>query len=62
MLYSIFMLISGIYVGQEYDVIPSIKLVTINLINYVRNNLENNVENTIIIKETFIQKIIKLLF
>jgi hypothetical protein len=35
MLYTISILLSGVYLGQEYDVIPSIKIIFTNMILYL---------------------------
>ena len=37
MLYTIIILISGIYIGQEYQVLPSMKIIITNLVIYLRN-------------------------
>ena len=36
MLYTLFILFSGIYLGQEYAVIPSIRILLANLLVYLR--------------------------
>jgi uncharacterized protein YqgC (DUF456 family) len=40
MLYSIFLLLIGVYVGQEYPVIPSVKLITLSLLRYIKDKSE----------------------
>lgn len=42
MFYSIFVLLFGIYVGQEYDVVPSVRLMTLSLLRYMKENYTNN--------------------
>jgi hypothetical protein len=44
MFYSILLLLSGIYIGQEYHTLPSVRLISITILNYL-NNLKNNNEN-----------------
>jgi hypothetical protein len=36
MLYTLSVFITGIYMGQEYDMIPSIRLLFMNLLFYLR--------------------------
>ena len=40
MFYTIFIFIIGIFCGQEYKVIPSIKIITTKFITYLQNNTE----------------------
>lgn len=35
MLYTIFLLLSGIYIGQEYAIIPSVRIIGRNLLVYL---------------------------
>jgi len=42
MIYSIIVLTTGIYIGQEYDIIPSIRLLCLNVLSYLRNLQEIN--------------------
>ena len=44
MLYTIAILISGVYVGQEYQILPSVRILIMNLLNYL-NNLRDPIEN-----------------
>ena len=38
MLYTLFVLFTGVYLGQEFTVIPSVKVLILNLIVYIKNN------------------------
>jgi hypothetical protein len=44
MFYSILLLLSGIYIGQEYHNLPSVRLMSIAILNYL-NNLKNTNNN-----------------
>lgn len=44
MLYSIFLLLLGIYFGQEYQIIPSIRIITANIMLYF-NQLRDPIED-----------------
>lgn len=44
MLYTIFVLLTGVYIGQEYAVVPSVKIVAVYCINYL-NSLKENENN-----------------
>jgi hypothetical protein len=47
MLYSVFLLLLGIYFGQEYQIIPSIRIITANMMVYfhqLRDPIEQNVQ------------------
>jgi hypothetical protein len=44
MFYSILLLLSGIYIGQEYHNLPSVRLISIAILNYL-NNLKNASDN-----------------
>jgi hypothetical protein len=37
MLYSLTVLIAGIFLGQEYNMVPSVKILATNLIVYLQN-------------------------
>jgi hypothetical protein len=37
MLYTIAILISGVYIGQEYQILPSVRILMANLFVYLRN-------------------------
>ena len=37
MLYTLFILFGGIYLGQEYDIIPSVKILLANMFLYLRS-------------------------
>jgi hypothetical protein len=45
MFYSIFLLLSGIYIGQEYHELPSVKLISLAIFNYL-HTLKNYNYNT----------------
>jgi hypothetical protein len=46
MFYSLFVLTLGVYLGQEYNIIPSIKLLGLGLLNNLQKiQLENEKEN-----------------
>lgn len=36
MLYTFFVLFSGIYLGQEFDILPSVRIIVGNLMIYLR--------------------------
>ncbi len=38
MLYTLFVLCTGVYLGQEFTVIPSVKVAILNLLVYLKNN------------------------
>jgi len=44
MLYTIAILISGVYIGQEYQILPSVRILMANLLIYLRN-LRDPIEN-----------------
>jgi uncharacterized protein YqgC (DUF456 family) len=46
MLYSVFLILFGVYVGQEYPVVPSVKLVALSLLRYIKDNSEKVEDNT----------------
>lgn len=37
MLYTFFVLFSGVYLGQEFDIIPSVRIIIANLMVYLRD-------------------------
>jgi hypothetical protein len=37
MFYSILLLLSGIYIGQEYHNLPSVRVMSITILNYLKN-------------------------
>lgn len=50
MLYTVFILFTGIYLGQEFVIIPSVRVIVANLMVYLRglpdpNNQQNVAEN-----------------
>lgn len=47
MLYTIFILFSGIYLGQEFAIIPSIRVIVANLMVYLRGLPDPNVQQNI---------------
>lgn len=55
MLYTLLVLFTGIYLGQEFTVIPSVKIAIFNLIVYMKKNETisdtNNTTNENTIKE-----------
>jgi hypothetical protein len=42
MIYTIFILFTGVYLGQEYNIIPSIRIIFANLMFYLRGLQEPN--------------------
>ena len=64
MFYSIFVLLFGIYVGQEYDVVPSVRLMTLSLLRYIKENYTNDTNNnpTESNNDTFIYKFLTKFF
>lgn len=42
MLYSIFVLLCGVYIGQEYPNVPSVKRVTISTIEFLKQDRHKN--------------------
>jgi hypothetical protein len=42
MLYTLFILSSGVYLGQEYDIIPSIRILVANAMFYLRGLQDPN--------------------
>jgi len=42
MLYSFVLLLVGVYVGQEYPVVPSVKLMTLSLLRYIKDKSEDS--------------------
>ena len=44
MFYSILLLLSGIYIGQEYHNLPSVRLMSIVILNYLKN-IKNTSDN-----------------
>ena len=52
MLYSLFLLTFGIYLGQEYP-IPNIKIISINLLQTLQNDPSTSITNANIDKEEF---------
>lgn len=52
MLYTLFVLLTGVYLGQEFAVLPSVRILIANLMVYLRglpdpNNGGENVRNII---------------
>jgi len=45
MFYSILLLLSGIYIGQEYHNLPSVRVMSIVIFNYLKNLKNDNVNN-----------------
>lgn len=53
MLYTLFILFTGIYLGQEFAIIPSVRIIVANLVVYLRGlpdpageqNVRNVIEN-----------------
>ena len=45
MIYSIMVLLFGIYIGQEYPELPSVKNITVNVIHYTIDCLKNENDN-----------------
>ena len=60
MLYTIIILISGVYIGQEYEIIPSIRILSANLLIHLRN-LRDPIENAIVNTDKSIyEKLVKM--
>jgi hypothetical protein len=45
MLYTVFILFAGIYLGQEFVIIPSVRVIVVNLMVYLRGLPDPNVQN-----------------
>jgi hypothetical protein len=65
MLYTLLVLITGVYLGQEFTVIPSVKIAILNLMVYMKKN-ESITETTTntphdTINDSTIKEIIKWL-
>jgi len=45
MFYSILLLLSGIYIGQEYHNLPSVRVMSIVILNYLKNLKNDNVND-----------------
>ena len=45
MFYSILLLLSGIYIGQEYHNLPSVRVLSIVILNYLKNLKNDNVND-----------------
>ena len=45
MFYSILLLLSGIYIGQEYHNLPSVRVMSIVIFNYLKNLKNDNVND-----------------
>ena len=62
MLYTLLVLFTGVYLGQEFTVIPSVKIAILNLIVYMKKNETiNDTTNDGTINEGTIKEIIKWL-
>lgn len=46
MLYSVFLILFGVYIGQEYNGLPSVKLATLSFLRYIKDNSEKVEDNT----------------
>jgi len=46
MLYTIIVLATGVYFGQEYQILPSVRILIANLMIYLRN-LRDPIENVV---------------
>lgn len=44
MIWTTFVLLIGIYIGQEFDVVPSIKLIGLALLNNIKDFQDNSNE------------------
>jgi len=42
MLYSIVLILFGVYVGQEYQGVPCVKSVTLSLLRYIKDDKSDN--------------------
>lgn len=47
MIYSLILLLSGIYLGQEYAIIPSVRIVFINMLLYLQMLRDPNEQEVI---------------
>ena len=45
MFYSILLLLSGIYIGQEYHNLPNVRSISIVILNYLKNISDNGKDN-----------------
>lgn len=61
MLYSIFLLLLGIYFGQEYQIIPSVRIIMANMMLYF-NGLRDPIEHQNQINQTQDITIIKRVY
>lgn len=44
MLYSIVLILFGVYVGQEYQGVPCVKSVTLSLLRYIKDGTNKDLE------------------
>jgi len=54
MLYNIFLLLLGIYLGQEYQIIPSIKITITNIMLRLSEPIENQINQNV--QQNFIRQ------
>lgn len=63
MLYTLFILLTGVYIGQEYTIVPSVKIVAVYCLNYLNSlkEVQVNQENEEITTYTWLLKKLKFL-
>lgn len=61
MLYTLLVLFTGVYLGQEFTVIPSVKVAILNLILYMKSNDTTNDINDTVDKHYSVTEIINWL-
>ena len=65
MIYSTLLILFGIYVGQEYPVIPSVRLMAIGFLRYIKEtneNLKNDNNDDQSVHKSFLENIINKMF
>ena len=60
MLYTLFILFSGVYLGQEYEVIPSMRILTNNMLIYLNTLKEQPQEQ--VIQQNYLGSFFKYFF
>ena len=47
MIASFVFIILGVYIGQEYAILPNVKILTLHVLSYIKNNIDNidNIDN-----------------
>jgi hypothetical protein len=62
MLYTIAILVSGVYIGQEYAILPSVRILIANLLIYLKN-LREPIEDAgaqVVQNPTIYEKMVKI--